>query len=74
MPLTYLYSVFCICATFIVVPSMLCNGLLVPIIKKQNLDPGNARNYRPITISAIPSKLLEYYVIENCENVQLSKS
>ena len=48
-------------------------GLLVPIIKKANIDPALPKNYRPITISVVLSKLLEHYVLEKCSHHEYSK-
>ena len=59
--LSYLFTG---CIRFRVLPTAFSEGLLVPIIKKPNLDPGLPNNYRPITISSVCSKLLEYYILE----------
>ena len=34
-------------------------GILVPILKKRNVDPTSLANYRPVTVSVEMSKLLE---------------
>ena len=48
-------------------PLVYCEGLVVSIIKKPNLDPSIPQNYRPITISSVCSKVLEYYVLDQCD-------
>jgi hypothetical protein len=47
------------------VPDAFQTGLLIPILKKINLDPCKASNYRPITISVTMSKILEMYILED---------
>ena len=54
-------------------PEQFCNGLLIPIIKKCTLDPSQAKSYRPITVSATISKILEYHILE-CSDFKLSES
>ena len=53
---------------FGVVPDVFCNGLLVPILKKNTLDPSIAKNYRPITVPITMSKLLEQFILEQCQD------
>ena len=55
---------FILCLTYSVIPETFCAGLLVPILKKSNLDPKVPRNYRPITVSSVLSKILEIYILE----------
>ena len=57
-----------ICLRFGCFPQSFCVGKLVPILKKPQLDPSAARNYRPITVSVMTSKLLELYILEKCSN------
>lgn len=47
-----------------VVPSSFCKGLLIPILKKPTLDPSSPKNYRPVTVSSIMSKILELYILD----------
>ena len=54
------------CVRFGAVPDCFTHGLLVPILKKPNSDPTCPKNYRPITVSAVISKLLEYRILEEC--------
>ena len=43
---------------------MFCNGLLVPVLKKNTLDPSIAKNYRPVTMSM----LLEQLILKQCQD------
>ena len=63
-----------LCLRHGVVPQSFTKGILVPILKKKNLDPTLACNYRPITISTILSKLLEYYILDQCSDFQFNPS
>ena len=56
-----------ICVAYGVVPDTFCKGILVPILKKPSVDPKTARNYRPITISVMFSKVLEKLVLNECD-------
>ena len=38
----------------------------MPLLKKTNIDPTIPKNYRPITISVVLSKILEYYILDKC--------
>ena len=65
MPL-YLSNLLSVCMVFGIVPDSLCEGILLPIIKKTTAGPGSAKNYRQITLSVIFSKLLEYHILDLC--------
>ena len=39
-------------------PYSFCRGLLVPVMKKANLDPTECKSYRPITVSSVISKMI----------------
>ena len=45
-------------------PDSFSKCTLVPILKKVNLDPVIPQNYRPVTVSVVTSKLLEYHMLE----------
>jgi hypothetical protein len=45
------------------VPSCFKTGLIIPILKKNTLDPNKPEHYRPITLSSIFSKLFESYML-----------
>ena len=52
---------------FGVVPTSFRQGVLVPLLKKPTADPSVAKNYRPIVVSSVLSKLMEMYILEECE-------
>jgi hypothetical protein len=70
----HLTDMFNICMKFGVLPDAFGHGILVPILKKSTLNPGEASSYRPITISVIPSKLLELHILHVCGNHQFCES
>ena len=70
----FLSVLFSLCVRHGTVPKHFCEGLLIPILKKHNLDPSIPSNYRPITVSVIPSKILEFYVLDQCKGYQFSPS
>ena len=69
-----LSDMFTICMRVGIVPDAFFCGTLVPILKKSNLDPTIPKNYRPITISTTLSKVLEYYILEQCDSHVYSPS
>ena len=70
--LSHLCKVITICFQYSVVPKSFINGLLVPILKKPTLDPTLAKNYRPVTVSSIVSKILELYIIDECSDFKFN--
>ena len=73
MLITHLCTLMSLCLTYGVVPDSFCKGLVVPILKKSNLDPSVPQNYRPITNSSVLSKLLEMYILDQCRSYQPHK-
>lgn len=69
----FLCNLLTVCLRHGVVPDRFCEGLLVPIIKKATEDPKVPKSYRPVTISATVSKLLEYYILDQCVDHSYSK-
>ena len=61
-----------LCFRFGIVPDSFSMGVLVPILKKPNLNPAKAKNYRPITVSPCLSKIMEYYILDQCTDYQFS--
>ena len=53
-----------LCVTFGIVPDSFSKGLMIPVLKKNNIDPSTPKNYRPITNSTTFYKLLELYMLE----------
>ena len=45
------------------VPEVCLLGIIVPVIKKQTLNPNEANNYRPVTLNSKHAKLLEFLVL-----------
>ena len=72
MLITHLCTLMSLCLTHSV-PDSFCNGLVVPVLKKSNLDPSVPQNYRPITILSVLSKLLEMYILDQCSDYQPHK-
>ena len=59
-----LSSLLTLCIRYGVVPDNFKKGLLIPILKKTNIDPAVPKNYRPVIISNTFSKILELYVLQ----------
>ena len=57
-----------------VVPESFTKGLLIPILKKPNIDPSVTKHYRLVTMSVILSKILEYLIFEECASHKFSDS
>ena len=53
-----------VCIIYGIVPDSFTKRLLIPLIKKPNIDPSIAKHYRPVVISTTFSKLLEVHIIE----------
>ena len=68
----YLSVMFTLCLRFGLVPESFKKGLLVPILKKSNIDPTKPNNYRPITVSVTLSKILEYYILDRTSSHEYS--
>ena len=52
------------CVKYGILPRCFRNGVLVPILKKPNLDPSSPGNYRPIIMSSVFTKIMEYAMLE----------
>ena len=61
-----------LCIRHGVVPDTFTKGLLFPGIKKPNIDPAIPNNYRPIIISSTLSKILEIYILEECNKYEFN--
>ena len=64
--ISHLCQMLSVCIRFGIVPDSFTKGLLIPLIKKPNIDPSIAKNYRPVVISTTFSKLLEVHILEQC--------
>ena len=60
-----LSSLFNICLKFGILPKAFQTSILIPIIKKPTLNPAEPNNYRPVMLSSIISKVLEYAILDN---------
>jgi len=58
-----------LCPKYGIVPNAFSQGLLVPLLKKSNLDPTLPQHYRPVTVSCTLSKFLELYIDMGLLNV-----
>ena len=45
------------------VPSVFHTGIIIPILKKATLDPNEAKNYRPVTVSSVYAELCEMTLV-----------
>ena len=57
-------NILTLCIQFGIVADSFTQGLLIPLLKKTNIDPTNPKNYRPIVISTTFSKLLEIHILQ----------
>ena len=55
-----------LCVRFGIVGDSFTKGLLIPLLKKPNIDPSIPKNYRPIVISTTFSKILEIHILAMC--------
>ena len=58
----HLCQMLSVCVRFDIVP----DSFTIPLIKKPNIDPPIANNYRPVVISTTFSKLLQVQILEQC--------
>ena len=58
-----LASLYTIILSRACVPTSFYTGLIVPILKKSTLNPNIAKNYRPITLSSIHTKMVEALIL-----------
>ena len=61
----HLSQMLTLCARHSVIPKSFHLGILVPVLKKPTLDPSTAKHYRPIIVSTVFSKLLEYAILDS---------
>ena len=63
-----LCKIFNTCAKLGVVPNSFKTSLLIPILKKPTLNPAEAVNYRPIMVSSVLSKIMEYAMLDDASS------
>ena len=64
--ITVICHMLTLCIRFGIVADSFTQGLLIPLLKKPNIDPSMPKNYRPIVISTTSSKLLEIHILREC--------
>ena len=60
-----LSEIFNTCVSYGVIPNSFKIGILLPLLKKSNLDSTQPGNFRPIILSSVISKLLEYAILSD---------
>jgi len=63
----HLSALLTLCCRHSFVPESFTQGIIVPL-PKSGKDPTTPQGYRPVTISVAASKLLEYFVLEQCQD------
>ena len=71
---TIFYNMFAVCLKYGIFPEKFNYGILVPILKKTTLNPSIPSSYRPITVSRALSKLLEMFILDQCQDYQPSRA
>ena len=62
-----LASLYTIILSRACVPTLFTTGLIVPILKKSTLNANIAKNYRPITLSSIHTKMVEALILPDTD-------
>ena len=65
--LSALARLLSVCLTAGNVPAAFAESVIVPLLKKTQLDPSQMDNYRPISLTTCASKLLEILVLDELE-------
>ena len=65
--ITVICSMLTLCIRFGIVADSFTQGLLIPLLKKSNIDPTIPKHYRPIVVSTTLSKILEIHILKECE-------
>ena len=69
----HLCKLLTVCFQFGLVPTSFTKGILIPILKKPTQDPSQPKNYRPIIVSNIISKIIELYILYECNDHKFSE-
>jgi hypothetical protein len=64
--ITVICNMLTLCIRFGIVADSFTQGLLIPLLKKPNIDPTIPKHYRPIVISTTFSKILEIHILREC--------
>ena len=70
---SHLCLLLSLCFKFSIVPDSVTKRILVPLLKKPSLDQSIPNNYRPVILSTIFSKLIEWYALYKCDNFTCNK-
>ena len=70
----HISNMLSLCIKYGILPDMFCKGLLIPILKKSNLDPSSSKSYRPITVSVVFSKILEHFLLDQFQSYTVNKA
>ena len=62
--ISHLSNILTVCFRFGIIPESFYCGILIPLLKKTTGDPMLAKNYRPIIMSNVLSKLIEMYMLQ----------
>ena len=65
-----LVNIYSIILTSAIVPDIFQKCLIVPILKKATLDSNDPTNYRPIALSSVHTKLIEYIIMPRRQSKQ----
>ena len=68
----HLCHIFTICFKFGVMPTESTKGILVPVLKKPTLDLASSKNYRPVILSTVYSKLIEKCILQECSDFEFN--
>ena len=69
----HLCKLLTVCFQFGLVPTSFTKGILIPILKKPTQDPSQPKNYRPIIVSNTVSKIMELYILYECNDHKFSE-
>ena len=68
-----LCNMFAVCLKYGIIPEIINYGILVPVLKK-TINLSIPSSYRPITVSCVLSKLLEMFILDQCQDYQPSRA
>jgi hypothetical protein len=64
---TILASLYSVLLSYSCVPSTFTYGVIIPVIKKSTLNPNLPEHFRPITLTTMLAKMLEYILIPDAK-------
>ena len=63
----HLCRLLCVCFQFGVIPSS-----AIPLTKKPSVNPSDPKNYRPVILSNILSKVIGMYILQEYSNLRFN--